>query len=325
MKTKKIDIGTIMIMLGVLIMAVSIVFYIKIKYDESAQKRMMIEEQEKFKANLEARKNQKPSIADDYDVYNKHRETPSVESNVIVEFEEEEEAPVYTVSTEGAVGFVEIPKLDLILPLHPGTSNQSLNKGVGIMSEFDMPSDGRNSMSVIASHRGGRRGENTFLRVDKLHAGDRVKVLTDSGEIEYTVSKKEVVVPTDWSKFVRDKNKATLVLLTCDPYPTNENRLLVFCERVYEPIEEETPIEEEKPVEEEKPQEGEQPTGADQPAQDGASQGEQPADEQNPAKEQKPDSVTQTEEEADEEDPNADQQEMNKNPEDVTLPNSNGQ
>lgn len=240
MKNKKIDIGTVMIALGVIVMAVSIIFYFKIKSDESAQRKMILEEQEKFKANLEAKKKQKPWVPDDYDVFNKHRDRedlPETPSNIMVDFEEEtEEMPVYTVSTEGAVGFVEIPKLNLVLPLHPGTSNQSLNKGVGIMSEFDMPSEGRNSMSVIASHRGGRRGENTFLKVDKLNAGDVVKVLTDEGEIEYSVSKKEVVVPTDWSKFVRDENKATLVLLTCDPYPTNENRLLVFCERVYEPI-----------------------------------------------------------------------------------------
>lgn len=258
MDRKKRDFGDFIILLGVMIIAFSIVFYFQIKQSEESEKQKIIAQKEEFKEKMANKKAQ--VLPDDWDVYNAHR-------SLVVDFGEEEcdsceteEFVPAPVVTEGAVGFVEIPKLDLILPLHPGTSNQSLNKGVGIMSEFDFPNQNRNSLSVIASHRGGRRGENTFLRIDKLQSGDLVKITTEAGDIDYLVSHSEIVTPTDWSKFYRNENKAVLVLLTCHPYPTNENRLLVFCEKVYEALEKpkdekesQNEVKEENPVDDEDP------------------------------------------------------------------------
>lgn len=235
MNRKNRDFGDFAIILGVMILTFSILYYFQIKQSEEMEKQHIIAQKEEFKEKIAQKKAYVPP--DDWDVLNVHR-------SAIVEFEEEqcevceeEQFVPAPVVVEGAVGFVEIPKLGLLLPLHPGTSNQSLNKGVGIMSEFDFPNQNRNSLSVIASHRGGRRGENTFLRIDQLKSGDLVKITTEAGDIDYLVSHTEIVNPTDWSKFYRNENKAVLVLLTCHPYPTNENRMLVFCEKTYEAVE----------------------------------------------------------------------------------------
>lgn len=97
---------------------------------------------------------------------------------------------------------------------------------------MDTPTDEKNSLSVIAAHRGGYNGEQTFLNIDKLEKGDKINIITDSKELIYRVIDQEVIEKTDWSKFIREEDKSKLILITCYPYPKNTQRLLVKSELV---------------------------------------------------------------------------------------------
>lgn len=131
-----------------------------------------------------------------------------------------------------AIGYIEIKKINIILPIFKGTSNEILRDGVGVLEEMDTPTDEKNSLSVIAAHRGGYNGEQTFLNIDKLEKGDKINIITDSKELIYRVIDQEVIEKTDWSKFIREEDKSKLILITCHPYPKNTQRLLVKSELV---------------------------------------------------------------------------------------------
>lgn len=133
---------------------------------------------------------------------------------------------------DNLIGFIEIDKIHIKLPIYTNTSKKSLREGVGILEGTDLPMKINNTLCVIAGHRGGYYGDKTFLKIDELQKGDTVKVTTSNPEIFYKVLRKEVVESDDWSRFQKDESKALLILMTCHPYPKNNKRLLVICEAI---------------------------------------------------------------------------------------------
>jgi sortase A len=71
-----------------------------------------------------------------------------------------------------------------------------------------------------------------FARLDQLNNGDTIYVNYQSKRYSYTVTKKEVVKPTDVSKLVYPTDKPILTLITCTPLGTSLNRLLITAEQV---------------------------------------------------------------------------------------------
>lgn len=130
------------------------------------------------------------------------------------------------------LGFLEIEKLEVTLPIFPDATRKSLRDGVGVIETTDAPSSEMNTTSAIAGHRGGYNAKQTFFKIDTLKSGDLIKVITADGELVYAVTGSEVIEPTDWSKFGREEDKSKLILMTCHPYPVNNKRLLVYSELV---------------------------------------------------------------------------------------------
>lgn len=126
-----------------------------------------------------------------------------------------------------AIGYIEIKTLHVILPIFSETSKEALSAGVGVVETTDAPSDQANTVSVIAGHRGGYNGQQSFLHINKLRQGDTIEVTTKEKVLTYQVVGQEVIASTDWSKFTREKDQATLILMSCHPYPQNYQRLLV--------------------------------------------------------------------------------------------------
>ena len=71
-----------------------------------------------------------------------------------------------------------------------------------------------------------------FAQLDRLNKGDAVYVNYNGVRYTYTVTKKEVVTPTEVSKLVYPTDKPVLTLITCTPLGTSLNRLLVTAEQV---------------------------------------------------------------------------------------------
>jgi len=71
-----------------------------------------------------------------------------------------------------------------------------------------------------------------FARLDQLNKSDTVYVNYEGTRYTYTITKKEVVKPTEVNKLVYDTDKPMLTLITCTPLGTSLNRLLVTAEQV---------------------------------------------------------------------------------------------
>lgn len=150
----------------------------------------------------------------------------SVESHLVEETEPQEvQQPK---EYENAIGYIEIVKLDIVLPIFEGTGSQELRDGVGVVEGTSIPTEQKNTVSVIAGHRGGYNGAQTFLHIDKLEKGDEIKVTTKEKELIYHVTGQEVIESTDWTKFTKEKDETKLILLSCHPYPKNTDRILIY-------------------------------------------------------------------------------------------------
>ena len=150
----------------------------------------------------------------------------SVESHPVDETEPQEvQQPK---EYENAIGYIEIAKLDIVLPIFEGTGSQELRDGVGVVEGTSIPTEQKNTVSVIAGHRGGYNGAQTFLHIDQLEKGDEIKVTTKEKELIYHVTGQEVIESTDWTKFTKEKNETKLILLSCHPYPKNTDRILIY-------------------------------------------------------------------------------------------------
>lgn len=125
-----------------------------------------------------------------------------------------------------AIGSVEIPTLNVELPIYHGTSDDVLSQGVGHLENSSLPSTELGTHSVITAHRG-LPSSKLFRDLDKMKIGDTFFVQVLDETIAYEVESIDIVLPseTEWLTMEEDENKMTL--LTCDPYMINTHRMLV--------------------------------------------------------------------------------------------------
>jgi sortase A len=108
------------------------------------------------------------------------------------------------------LGVLTIPSVSLEAPIFEGTSELTLNRGVGrIEGTADVSSTGNLG---LAAHRDG------FFRVLKdVKVGDAIGVETLHGMIRYRITELLVVEPTD-VYVLAPTDDATLTLVTCYPF-----------------------------------------------------------------------------------------------------------
>ena len=131
----------------------------------------------------------------------------------------------------GLMGYVEIPKLELQLPIYHGTEEEVLQKGIGHLIGSSLPIGGAGSHSVLTGHSG-VAGMRLFSDLDQLTLGD-VFYLHILGEtLAYQVAEINTVLPdeTDLLLTVPDEDLCTLI--TCTPFGVNSHRLLVRGTRI---------------------------------------------------------------------------------------------
>lgn len=129
------------------------------------------------------------------------------------------------------MGYIEISKINIKLPIYQGTSEEVLSRGVGHLDYSSLPVGGENTHTILTGHRG-LPSAKLFTDLDKLSEGDRFYIHSLDKVLAYKVDQIKVVLPheTDDLKIVGNKDYITLI--TCTPYGVNTNRLLVRGERV---------------------------------------------------------------------------------------------
>lgn len=142
----------------------------------------------------------------------------------------------------GVMGYVEIPKIDVKLPIFHGTGEDVLEQGAGHLQGSSLPVGGESTHAVISAHRG-LPSASLFTDLDRLEKGDHFLLYILDDILCYEVDQILVVKPDETEELSVIDGKDFVTLLTCTPYGVNSHRLLVRGHRVpYEPenIEEES-------------------------------------------------------------------------------------
>ena len=146
------------------------------------------------------------------------------------------------IAGNGIMGYVEIPKIQVNLPIYHGTDAEVLDRGVGHLLGSSLPVGGKNTHTILSGHSG-MASQKMFTDLEQLVPGD-VFYLNILGEtMAYQVTEINTVLPyeTDLLGIVPGEDLCTLV--TCTPYGINTHRLLVRGSRI--PYEEAAVMEEE--------------------------------------------------------------------------------
>ncbi|MFR7820675.1 class C sortase [Candidatus Pseudoruminococcus sp.] len=133
--------------------------------------------------------------------------------------------------TDGIMCYVDVPKVNIYLPVYYGTSHEVLEKGCGYLENTSLPVGGKNTHSVISGHTGLPSAE-MFTQLDQVKIGDMFYIHILNKILAYKIDKIQDVKPdeTDNLRIVSGEDYVTL--LTCTPYGINDRRLLVRGTRV---------------------------------------------------------------------------------------------
>lgn len=143
--------------------------------------------------------------------------------------------PVYmntlNIAGDEMMGSVEIPKINIKIPIYHTTEEDVLNKGAGHLEGSSLPVGGANTHAVISAHRG-LPSASLFTDLDQLKEGDHFLIHVLNETLCYEVDKISVVKPEDTSALAVEDGQDLVTLLTCTPYGVNTERLLVRGHRV---------------------------------------------------------------------------------------------
>lgn len=132
---------------------------------------------------------------------------------------------------DGQICSVEIPKININLPVYHGTSEDVLTKGAAHSANTSFPIGGKNTHSVISAHTA-YPGKIFFDDLTELDKGDIFYINVLDENLTYKVCDISIAEPDDTSKLQIVYNKDLVTLVTCYPYAVNSHRLLVTGERV---------------------------------------------------------------------------------------------
>ena len=131
----------------------------------------------------------------------------------------------------GVMGYLEIPKISLRLPIYHGTGDAALQKGIGHLAGTSLPVGGSGTHCVLSGHRG-LPSALLFTDLDQLETGDTFTLYVLDQRLSYQVDQILVVEPEDVSALAPEDGKDYVPLVTCTPYGVNTHRLLVRGSRI---------------------------------------------------------------------------------------------
>lgn len=129
------------------------------------------------------------------------------------------------------LGHVEIPKININIPMYAGTSDQVLEMGAGHLEGTSLPIGGNSTHSVITAHTGLPKAK-LFTDLNKLEIGDKFYIHNIEGVLAYQVDQVLVIEPTDFKDLLIEPGHDYVTLLTCTPIMVNSHRLIVRGHRV---------------------------------------------------------------------------------------------
>ena len=131
----------------------------------------------------------------------------------------------------GNMGYIEIPKLKIMLPVYHGVEERILQKAIGHIEGSSLPVGGETSHCIVSGHRG-LPSSKLFTDIDQLQAGDKFLLQVLDRTLTYEVDQIRIVLPQELQDLEIDPYSDYCTLITCTPYGVNTHRLLVRGHRV---------------------------------------------------------------------------------------------
>ena len=135
------------------------------------------------------------------------------------------------ISGLGIMGYIEIPEIDVSLPIYHGTEDSALQVAVGHLEWTSLPVGGESTHCVLSGHRG-LPSAKLFTNLDKLREGDTFLLRVLDEILTYEVDQILIVEPQDTAALEIVEGQDYCTLVTCTPYGINTHRLLVRGHRI---------------------------------------------------------------------------------------------
>ena len=148
----------------------------------------------------------------------------------------------------GVMCYIDIPKINVYLPVQHGTDADTLERAVGHVVGTSLPVGGSSTHAVLSAHSG-MASSKLFSDIDQLAEGDVFYIRVLGGTLVYEVDSIHTVLPTDTSLLQIEDGKDYVTLVTCTPFGVNTHRLLVRGHRIPYTPEQATAAAAEKPAE----------------------------------------------------------------------------
>ena len=145
--------------------------------------------------------------------------------------QKEEYTRLLDVSGLGIMGYIEIPEIDVSLPVYHGTEESVLQIAVGHLDWTSLPVGGESTHCVLSGHRG-LPSAKLFTNLDKLQTGDIFMLRVLDEVLTYEVDQILIVEPQETGALRIEEGKDYCTLVTCTPYGINTHRLLVRGHRI---------------------------------------------------------------------------------------------
>lgn len=129
------------------------------------------------------------------------------------------------------IGYIDIPSVDINLPIYHGVNDDVLSKGAGHVPISSLPIGGQGTHTMLTAHRG-LPSAKMFRDLKKIELGDRFYINTLGEKLAYEVYDIHIVLPDETESLKIEPDRDVTTLITCDPYMINTHRLLVHGKRI---------------------------------------------------------------------------------------------
>ena len=137
---------------------------------------------------------------------------------------------ILDVTDTGIMGYMEIPKLNIYIPIYHGVDEGTLQIAAGHIAGSSLPVGGESTHSLISGHTG-LPSAKLLTDMDQLKEGDIFLIYVLDEVLAYKVNQIKTVLPSEVDSLDIEQGKDYVTLVTCTPYGVNSHRLLVRGER----------------------------------------------------------------------------------------------
>lgn len=144
---------------------------------------------------------------------------------------------ILKIDNTGVMGYVEIPSIDVRLPIYHGTDDVILQAGAGHSGYTSIPIGGKNTHAMLFGHSALPQSK-LFTDLEMLQLGDYFNIGVLRKKLNYKIIKIEVVKPNELvDRLAIEEGRDLVTLVTCTPYGVNSHRLVITGERTEDDVE----------------------------------------------------------------------------------------